>query len=119
MKNALSMAYLGDTIYEYYVRKHLVGLGHTKVGELQKLSLEYVSAKSQRVHLERLMNKNFFTEGELELYKWGRNAHSGKTKSTDVITYRMATGFETLIGSLHELNKKERIEEIMKEVLDN
>ncbi len=119
MKNALSMAYLGDTIYEFYVRKHLIDKGLTKVGELQKESLNYVSARSQRRHIESLMDKNFLTDEEIELYKWGRNTNVGKSKSTDIITYRIATGFETLIGSLHMQNKKDRIEEIMKEVLNS
>ncbi len=53
MYNPLVMAYMGDTIYERYVREYLIKKGLCKIGDLQKGSLNYVSAKSQRKHLER------------------------------------------------------------------
>ncbi len=117
MYGPLVCAYMGDTIYEMYVREYLVKKGITKVGELQQSSLKYVSAKSQRSHLERLINSNFLTDEELEIVKWGRNAKGTKSKSTDIITYRFATGLEALIGKLHFDNKDNRIEEIMKFIL--
>ncbi len=116
MKNALTMAYIGDAVYEVYVREHLINLGIVKVNELQKRSLDYVSAKSQRKHLEYLIEHNLLTDEEIEICKWGRNAHGGKSKSTDIVTYRIATGFEALIGCLYFDKKINRIEEIMKEV---
>ena len=112
-ENPLVMAYMGDTIYEQYVRKHLILSGLVKIGELQKKSLEYVSAKSQRYHLERLMNANYLTSEEMEIVKWGRNAKGAKTKHADIVTYRIATGLETLIGKLYFDGKIARIEEIM------
>lgn len=111
--NPLVMAYMGDTIYEQYIREFLIRKGLCKIGELQKSSLDYVSAKSQRKHLERLINNNFLTAEELEIVKWGRNAKGTKNKSTDIVTYRLATGLETLIGKLYFTGKKERIKEIM------
>ena len=117
MYGPLVCAYMGDTIYEVFVREFLIKQGITKVGELQQSSLKYVSAKSQRSHLERLINSNFLTDEELEIVKWGRNAKGTKSKSTDIITYRLATGLEALIGKLHFDNKDNRIEEIMKFIL--
>ena len=117
MYGPLVCAYMGDTIYEMFVREFLIKQGITKVGELQQSSLKYVSAKSQRSHLERLINSNFLTDEELEIVKWGRNAKGTKSKSTDIITYRLATGLEALIGKLHFDNKDNRIEEIMKFIL--
>ncbi len=117
MYGPLVCAYMGDTIYEMYVREYLVKKGITKVGELQQGSLSYVSANSQRRHLERLTNDNFLTEEELEIVKWGRNAKGTKSKSTDIITYRLATGLEALIGRLHFDNKDNRIKEIMNYIL--
>lgn len=115
--NPLVMAYMGDTIYEQYVRRFLILKGITKIGELQKLSLDYVSAKSQRMHLERLMNDNLLTEEELDIVKWGRNAKGAKTKHADIVTYRLATGLEALIGKLYFDNKNDRIEVIMNYIL--
>lgn len=119
MKNALVMAYIGDVVYELHVREYLTNKGIAKVNELQKASLDFVSAKSQRRHIEYLINNNFLTEKEIEIYKWGRNAHGGRSKSTDIVTYRIATGFEALIGVLNEEKNTTRIEEIMKEVFKN
>lgn len=111
--NPLVMAYMGDTIYEQYIREYLIRSGLVKIGDLQKRSLDYVSAKSQRRHLERLENEKFLTEKEIEIVKWGRNAKGAKTKNADIVTYRLATGLETLIGKLYFENENERIKEIM------
>ncbi len=113
----LVLAYMGDTIYEQYVRERLIRQGIAKIGELQQKSLDYVSAKSQRKHLERLESNNFLTDEELEIVKWGRNAKGAKSKHADIVTYRLATGLETLIGKLYFDNKQERIKEIMNFIL--
>lgn len=109
----LVLAYMGDVVYELYIRKFLIVKGVSKTKELQKRSLDYVSAKSQRRHLERMLDANFLTEEEQEVLKWGRNAKGAKTKHADIVTYRLATGLETLIGNLYFLNNISRIEEIM------
>ena len=111
--NPLVMAYMGDTIYEQYIREYLIKCGLSKIGELQQRSLDYVSARSQRRHLERLENANFLTEEELDIVKWGRNAKGAKTKHTDIVTYRLANGLEALIVKLYFAGKNERIREIM------
>lgn len=116
-ENPLVMAYMGDTIYEQYVREFLIRKGLCKIGDLQKSSLDYVSAKSQRKHLERLMESNFLTEEEIDVVKWGRNAKGAKNKSTDIVTYRLATGLEALIGKLYFEQNSSRIDEIMKFIL--
>jgi ribonuclease-3 family protein len=91
----------------------LIKCGLSKIGELQQRSLDYVSARSQRRHLERMENANFLTEEEMDIVKWGRNAKGAKTKHTDIVTYRLATGLEALIGKLYFAGKNERIKEIM------
>ena len=107
------MAYMGDAIYEQYIREYLINCGLSKIGELQQRSLDYVSARSQRRHLERMENANLLTEEELEIVKWGRNAKGAKTKHADIVTYRLATGLEALIGKLYFAGETERIKEIM------
>ena len=116
-ENPLVMAYMGDTIYEQYIREFLIRSGVVKIGDLQKRSLDYVSAKSQRRHLERLENANFLTEEELDIVRWGRNAKGAKTKHADIVTCRLATGLEDLIGKLYFGNKNERIKEIMEFII--
>lgn len=112
----LILAYLGDAVYELYVRNHLINSGIANVNELQNKSLKYVSATSQRQILEKLINENILTAEEQEIVRKGRNSKSHKSKATDVVTYHMATGFECLIGYLYK-NNKARLEEIMEVIL--
>ena len=111
--NNLVLAYLGDAVYELYIREYLINKGICKVNDLQNESLKYVSAKSQSSHLDRLINASFLTEEEIEIVKRGRNMSSHKSKSTDIITYKRSTGLECLIGSLRINNNYSRIKEIM------
>ena len=116
--NSLVLAYLGDTIYEDYIREYLIKKGLGNVHELQEASMNYVSAKAQARILEELINKNIFTEEELEIIKRARNNNSHKSpKSCDPITYRKATGLEALIGYLKLEDEINRIEEIMRVIL--
>lgn len=117
--NPITLAYLGDAVYELYIRDYLINSGIVKVNDLQKKSLEYVSANSQRRHLENLLTNNILTEEEIEEYKRGRNAHGGKSKSSDIVTYKIATGLECLIGSLYQNKKYDRIKEIMDFIVRN
>ena len=114
--NNLILAYLGDAVYELYIREYLIKQGILKVGVLQITRLKYVSANAQSRILEALLNKNTFTEAEKDIIKRGRNADSHKSKTTDIITYKKATGLECLIGYLY-LNNQTRLEEIMKAVI--
>jgi len=115
MKN-LILAYLGDAVFELYVREYLIESGISTVNDLQTKSLDYISAKSQRRILEKLINLNFLTPDEIEIVNRGRNADSHKSKTTDVVTYHKATGFECLIGYLYQ-NDKNRLNEIMERIL--
>ncbi len=115
--NNLVLAYLGDAVYELYVREFLIHNGLSKVKDLQNSAVKYVSAEAQANILEELINNGIIREEELDIIKRGRNAHSHYNKSTDIITYKKSTGFETLIGYLY-LNNRDRLDEIMKEVLE-
>ncbi|MBQ6477256.1 MAG: Mini-ribonuclease 3 [Bacilli bacterium] len=117
--NVLVLAYLGDTIYEDYIRRYLINKGINNVNELQSESLKYVSAKGQSNYLEMMLEDEFFSQEELDVIKRARN-NTNKThpKNTDIITYKRATGLEALIGYLDLTNNKERIEEIMNYILE-
>jgi len=117
--NPLVLAYLGDTIYENYIRKHFVNLGITHVKELQEKVIPYVSAKGQAYLLEKLMERDFFENDELEIIKRARNTKShSHPKSCDILTYKHATAFEAVIGYLELLDKCDRIVEIINCVLE-
>ena len=113
MINNLTLAYLGDAVYELYIREYLINKGIAKVNDLQVESLKYVSAKSQSFHLQRLLDNNFLSDSEIEIVKRGRNMSSHGKRNTDIVTYKKSTGLECLIGSLKIDHNEERIKEIM------
>lgn len=117
--NGLALAYMGDAVYEVYIRHHLLSTGNVKPNKLHQLSKSFVSAKSQAAQLEALIEKDFFSEEEIAVIKRGRNAKSGTVpKNTDVQTYRHSTAFEALIGYLYLQGDIKRINEIIREILD-
>ena len=117
--NVLVFAYLGDTIYEDYVRKYLIKKGIPYVDELQKEAVKYVSATSQASFLKDLMDKDFFTEEELSVIRRARNYKSkSHPKSCDIVTYKHATALEAIIGYLELSSQHGRINELMKQILE-
>lgn len=116
--NVLVLAYLGDTIYENYIRKYLIGKGIGNVNDLQKESINYVSAKSQAKFLQDMLDNNFLSEEEISVVKRARNYKTtSHPKNCDIVTYKYATGLESLIGYLDLEGKKDRIDEIMNFIL--
>ncbi|MCM3620404.1 Mini-ribonuclease 3 [Sutcliffiella horikoshii] len=112
--NSLALAYMGDAVYEGYIRHHLLKSGKVRPNQLHRTATNYVSAKSQAHLLHRLMEREFFTEEEQGVIRRGRNAKSGSVpKNTDVQTYRYSTAFEALIGYHYLLENIERMEEIV------
>lgn len=117
--NGLSLAYIGDSVYEVYVRKFILEKGFTKVNNLHKHVVEYTSAKGQSYAIRCLLNDNILTEQEILIYKKGRNSHVNLTrKNLDLQEYLEATGFEALLGYLYLNNNIARLEELIKIVLE-
>lgn len=112
--NSLTLAYIGDVVYELYIREYLVSSGIIKVNNLQKEAIKYVSAKGQCKFVTKMLDDNFLTEEEIEVFKRARNYKTtSHPKNTDIITYKFATGFEALIGYLYLKNDIKRLEEII------
>lgn len=112
--NVIALAYVGDSVYEVYIRNKLVKLGIQKVNELQKEAVKYVSAKGQAKILSDMIDNNILTDKELDVVKRGRNnKRQNHPKHTDVITYKMSTGFEALIGYLYLNGNLDRLEELL------
>ena len=109
----LSLAYIGDAVYEVYIRTYIMKDTNMPVNKLHKAATSYVKAKAQSDIVMALADK--LTEEETAVYKRGRNAHSyTSAKNADIVDYRRATGFEALIGYLYLSGEKERLEEIVK-----
>lgn len=117
--NVISLAYLGDSVYEVYVREHLIKMGIALVENLQREAIKYVSAKSQSKIVRWLTDNNYLNNDELDIIKRGRNYKRGShPKNTDIITYKNSTGFEALIGYLYFDNKIDRLDEIIRYILE-
>lgn len=117
--NIVTLAYLGDAVYEMYIRNYLIKEGIAKVEELQQEAIKYVSAKSQAKIWDFLVSKNILKEVELEVFKRGRNyKRDTHPKNTDIITYKISTGFESLIGYLYFNDDIKRLEEIINYILE-
>jgi ribonuclease-3 family protein len=110
--NPLVLAYLGDAVYELFVRCGLVARGYTRVGLLHQEATNLVRATCQARFLHEI--EGSLTEEEIRVMKRGRNAKSGHVpRSAEVVEYRWSTGFESLIGYLYLKGRFERLEEIL------
>ena len=116
--NIITLAYLGDAIYEVYIREYLIKNGIAKVEELQKEAIKFVSAKSQAKILDNLLENDILTDIEIDVVKRGRNyKRTSHPKNTDIMTYKMTSGFEALIGYLYMDNQINRLNEIINYIL--
>ena len=97
----------------------LLSLLREMPNQLHRLATRYVSAKAQASLIEKMLEQELLTEKELDIYKRGRNANSHtKAKNTDVITYKMSTGFEAVMGYLHMTEDIARLEELIAWCID-
>ncbi len=112
--NGIALAFEGDAVYSMYVRRHLIFKGLTKPNKLHGEANKYVSARAQASLISALLEAQLLNEKEEEIYKRGRNTNSHtKAKNADVVTYRMSTGFEAVLGYLHMTEQIERLEELV------
>ena len=112
----LALAYLGDSVYDLYVRQYLLSKPSRRPNELHREATRYVSAKAQ-ARAVRLIDPELTEEERGMLYR-GRNAKShAAPKNTDVQDYRYSTGFECLVGFLYLSGRHERLEKLMRMTL--
>lgn len=122
LPSVAALAYLGDARHSLFVRRMLVGRGISKAGELNRLSLSYVTAEAQANMYRRI--EDVLLDDERDVFRRASNSgHLNKPKHASVADYRHATGFEAVIGMLTWLGDEERVEELLtlahKEVIEN
>lgn len=108
--NGSALAYVGDAVYEMYVREYVLHQGITQPNKLHKAAVKYVEASGQAYIIKKwLETDDILTAQEIEFYRRGRN-HKANTKARNasIGDYRQATGFEALIGWLHLTQQTER-----------
>ena len=109
----IALAYLGDAAYEVYIRQHLLTKGISKPTKLQHIATHYVSAKAQAALIDLMKEDELLSDEEWSYFKRGRNANSHThAKNTSVMTYRISTGFEAVMGYLKLAGKEERLAEL-------
>ncbi|MDD3304381.1 MAG: ribonuclease III domain-containing protein [Clostridia bacterium] len=111
-----TLAFIGDAVYNIYIRCYLASRSNAKTGFLHKQSIRFVSAKSQSRTMDAIIEK--LTNEEVDIYKRGRNTNIITSKHAETIEYKKATGFEALIGYLYIDKQNERLEEIIKICID-
>ena len=115
--NPLTLAYIGDGVYELVVRSVMVARTNTRAGLLHRQTSQYVKAEAQSKMMDVLLP--VLTGEEESFYRRGRNAKSQTmAKNASVGDYRRATGFEALMGYLYLTDQMERIVELTKIALD-
>ena len=106
----LTLAFIGDCVYDLFVREEIVCQANRPVKELNKLKVERVRCEAQAELFKRI--ENSLTEEEMDIFRRGRNAHTAHAhKRTQ--EYHYATGFEALLGYLYLSEKTDRIKELI------
>ena len=113
--NALTLAYIGDAIFDLVIRTVVIFRSHKQVNELNKKTTRFVKAETQAVMIQGLLDDALLTEEEKAVYKRGRNTKSHTVaKNASVAAYRKATGFEAVLGYLYVTGQMGRILELTK-----
>ncbi|GAA0418397.1 MAG: Mini-ribonuclease 3 [Bacillota bacterium] len=116
---SLALAYMGDAVYEVYIREHLLQLGQVKPQQLHQKAVNFVSGKAQANVVLYWLEQDYLTEEEVKIVSRGRNAKSGSIpKNISVQTYRYSTAFEALIGYHYLQKNDERLKHLMREAVE-
>ena len=114
LPGSLELAYLGDTVYDLYVRSHLVEKGG-RVGKMHRQAIRLVCAHAQAEALSRIQDD--LTEEEANVVRRARNVHQSPPKNADPADYQKATGLEALIGFLYATGREERLGALLEKAL--
>lgn len=117
MLSPLVWAYVGDSVYELFIRTKITNISNAKPHKLHIESIKYVKAKAQAEVLEKIKDK--LTENEKDIVRRGRNTENHHVaKNSNVAEYAMSTAFEALIGYLYLTKQDNRLEEILNLCID-
>jgi len=113
----LTLAYIGDVVYDMIIRTIMVGRGNAPVSKLNQRTISFVNAAAQKDMLHAI--EDVLTEEEWSVYKRGRNAKPFSTaKNASLVDYKIATGYESLIGYLYMTGNMARVLELMRYGMD-
>ena len=110
--NTAALAFMGDAVYEAYIRKHVIESGQANADKLHRMAVKYVRAESQAAAIRKIFD--VLDEEEQNLVKRARNRKSAaRPRNVDPVEYKLATAFEALVGHLCIAGSQERMEEII------
>ncbi len=113
--NGKTLAYIGDAVFELHVRKTLLDKGYVKPDDLHQAAIRHTGAEGQKQALKSV--ESMLNEAEKAVVNRGRNATSARRpKNATLTTYRLATGFEALIGYLYLNEEKRRLQMMLEAV---
>src|SRR5690554_5069148 len=114
--NTSVLAFMGDAVYETYIRAHVIESGKTHAEKLHKDAVKFVRAEAQSAALKLILES--LSQEEFSLVKRARNKKSSsKPKNVDPVDYKWATALEALIGYLYLSGQIERMEEIIEDIM--
>ena len=117
MLSPLVWAYVGDAVYELYIRTHLINNSNAKPHRLHVESIKYVKAKAQADILKKI--QDILTDEEKDIVRRGRNTENHHVaKNANVADYAQSTAFEALIGYLYLSKNDDRLKEILDSCID-
>lgn len=112
--NGLALAYMGDGVYDLYIREHLLNEGTTKPNQLHKKATQFVSARAQAHLIDLMFEQELLSEEEIDYFKRGRNAKSHtKAKNASAADYSKSSGFEALMGYLYLTEQESRLDTLI------
>ncbi len=112
--NTTALAFMGDAVYEVYVRHRVMETGEVNADRLHQMAVKYVRADGQAKAVKAMMGDGFLTDDEVALVKRARNHKTAsKPKNADPVIYKLATAFEALIGYLYLTGERGRMTEII------
>jgi len=114
LPGSLELAYLGDSLYDLYVREHLIAKGG-RVRALHREAISLVCAHAQSEALLRIMDA--LSDAERDVVRRARNAHQSPPKNADAGEYHYATALEALVGWLYVTGQRDRMNEILQKAL--
>ena len=116
--NTTTLAYLGDAVFEVIVREKIVMEKPGDVGRAHHTAVRYVSAAGQAMAARAMLAEGFLTEEEEQIYKRARNHRAmSRPQNADPREYKIATGFEALLGYLYLADERQRLREIAAEAV--
>ncbi len=115
--NTTALAYIGDAVYEVYIREHVMKYGETHADRLNREAVRYVSAAGQAKAIRKMFDS--LDEEEQQLVKRARNhKYSSKARSASPMDYKWATACEALIGRVHLDGNTAREKQLVSQIIE-